>query len=139
MPIRLGLLLLFILVGGLLSGLHAEHLRPPAPPAAAPPPSRPEMYTFPAVSPTPDATARARLVCADMGDYGWSVARRRERTGVTLDEALLLLAQEQMGTAAFRPRERVIHLVYADPEGTPAWARGVVQRVCLREMLGEPR
>jgi hypothetical protein len=91
------------------------------------------------VGTTPAETARARLVCADAGDYGWSVARRRERTGVTLDEALTLLAQEEMDPVKFRPLAHVIGLAYAatDAEWPPERTRGFVQRVCLREMLGD--
>jgi hypothetical protein len=141
MTTRLGWLIPFLLAGVVLTGLLislAKHMFKPAPPAAAPSPALAptEVYTFPSVIHTPEETARARLACADMGDYGWTIAQRRERTGMTLDEALALLAKEHKGTPAFRPLERVTYLAYTNPSGTPEWVRGFVQRVCLRDMLG---
>jgi hypothetical protein len=76
------------------------------------------------------------MVCAEIGDYGETIAWRRQRTGMTLPEALTVLAKEHKGTPAFRPLERVTYLAYADPQGTPTWVRGFVQRVCLKDMLG---
>ena len=136
MTTRLGLLVLFLLgccLVTVLLSFQGEHINKPPPPAVAPPA---EPYTFPSVIHTPEETARARLACADMGDYGWTIAQRRERTGMKLDEALALLAKEHKGTPAFRPLEKVTYLAYADPMGTPEWVRGFVQRVCLRDMLG---
>jgi hypothetical protein len=101
------------------------------------------MVGFPRVGTTPADTARARLFCADMGEYSWSVARRRERTGVTREEALTLLAQEHLDPAAFGPRAKVIDLTYAFTVPVTPWpeqmrdlARDIVQRVCLEDMLG---
>jgi hypothetical protein len=131
----LGALLLLVGSGALTSLLRAgtASLRAAQPAAPA---AKAEPYTFPSVIHTPEETARARLLCADMGEQGWTIARRRERTGMTLDEALALLAKEHGGTPAFPPLEHVTYLAYADPAGTPEWARGFVQRVCLKEMLG---
>jgi hypothetical protein len=110
------------------------------PPAATAAPASTESYTFPSVVHTPEETARARLVCAEAGDYGWGVALRRERTGLTEKEALALLKREHGGTPAFAPLEHITYLSYgypADTDGaTPERVRGFVQRVCLREMLG---
>jgi hypothetical protein len=107
---------------------------PPAQPAPAGP------YTFPSVIHTPEETARARLVCEQAGDYGWGVAFKRQRTGLTLEEALALLTREHGRTADLRPLERVTTIVYwydADTDGArPDKARERVQRVCLTDMLG---
>ena len=56
----------------------------PAPLVATPAPGEP--YTFSSVLHTPEETARARLVCADMGEKGWTMAWQRQRTGMTLPE-----------------------------------------------------
>ena len=130
------ILLVLLVGGGLLASLWYGAGTSRAPTTQAAPAQPTEPFTFPSVVHTPEETARARLVCAEAGDYGWSVAVRRERTGMTLEEALALLAREHGGTPGFAPLEHVTYLVYADPAGTPAWARGFVQRVCLKEMLG---
>jgi hypothetical protein len=124
-----GLLVTLSLTGG------SPNVTPvPAQPAPAGP------YTFPSVVHTPEETARARLVCAEAGDYGWSVAYKRQRTGLTEDEALALLAKERGGTADLRPLERVTTIAYwypADADASrPDKARERVQRVCLKDMLG---
>jgi hypothetical protein len=129
----LPIMLVLLASGGLLTSLYRTRSSTNATTAPA---AQTEPYTFPSVIHTPEETARARLVCADMGERGWAIAYRRERTGMTLEEALALLAREHGGTPAFAPLEHVTYLAYANAAGTPEWARGFVQRVCLREMLG---
>jgi hypothetical protein len=130
------LVLVFLASGGLLTSLCRTGGTSLATTEPAAPAAQTDPYTFPSVIHTPEETARARLVCAEAADYGWSVALRRERTGMTREEALALLAREHGGTPAFAPLEHVTYLAYAAAAGTPAWARGFVQRVCLKEMLG---
>jgi hypothetical protein len=130
---------------GVLGGMAPSRDAPAQPPradavAADTPPASTEPYTFPSVVHTPAETAKARLLCAEMGEQGWAIAYRRERTGLTLEEALALLDKEHWGTPAFRPLERVTYLAYLNPLDN-SWAapdkvRGFVQRVCLRDMLG---
>jgi hypothetical protein len=130
--------LTFVILVGLGALLPPEHQSPSsvAPPVPAAVPAPTEPYTFPAVAHTPDATAQARLACAEMGNYAQSLVWRRQRTGLPLEEALVLLRTERGGTPMFRPLERVTYMAYSDPEGTPTWTRGFVQRSCLRDMLG---
>jgi hypothetical protein len=90
----LGVLLLLVVGGFFVSltrtvGSTNATMVDGAPPALA----KAEPYTFPSVVHTPEETARARLVCAQAGEYGWSVAYKRQRTGLTLEEALALLPE----------------------------------------------
>jgi hypothetical protein len=139
---RLIALVLVTLCGSaIVVGLYRAGAPPFA--TAAPPaqtvPTRP--YRFPSVEHIPEETARARLVCAQAGDYAWSVARRRERTGLTLEEALALLTQEHGTAPDFRPREYVTYIAYYAGDAGPPWSepekvRGFMQRMCLKDMLG---